>query len=528
MAILHFVQLVFQVAAFTVILVLAMLQFTYLGRLFVRRRSTGGNGRDNSTSARVELAHELERRMSGPQRHRLLHGFPLPGALPVIPPETEIQYPSFEERNAKGLLIGVLPHPFCNPRVPACGFCTLPHEAFQTVKASQVAEAVRREISSRINTDDRLNGRAVTGLYFGGGTANLTPPDDFRRLCRLLSASFDLTQAEVTLEGIPVMFLNRDGVLLNILEQDIPSQRVRLSMGIQTFDEERLKSMGRQSFGDATTFAEVVSAAQSRKWGTSADLLYNLPNQTRAEMQFDLQRAIDLGLDQICLYHLVLFRGLGTPWARDSRCLSGLPSNLEAVENWLTMRETLLQSGYTQTSLTNFERSDVQQSTRHYIYEECGYSLLDYQILGFGPGGISFSMNQDFSRGIKTVNPESSSEYLASVERGDRIWNRYFDYDIADLKVLSLTRTLAALRIPNEDYWLAFGKSVQRDFREELALLLKKGLVSQEGPDFVPTPKGMFYADSIAGVFAHRRLRELRSSNANALSELNSNERFHM
>ena len=54
----------------------------------------------------------------------------------------------------------------------------------------------------------------------------------------------------------------------------------------------------------------------------SADLLFNLPGQFLSDVKDDVSQAVNLGLDQICLYHLVLFRGIAASWARDAfpRC----------------------------------------------------------------------------------------------------------------------------------------------------------------------------------------------------------------
>lgn len=464
------------------------------------------------------LSSDLARRMQGPQRHRLLHGFPLAGALPKVAPDAVIDLPEIKNNGQRELLVGVLPHPFCNPRVPACGFCTFPHEAFRSDRASMVSEAVCREITSRANSDEQLTGRNVKGLYFGGGTANLTPPDDFRRLCRLLDSTFNLSQAEITLEGIPAMFLARQGALLDILQHDVASTRIRFSMGIQTFDDARLKAMGRQAFGDATTFSEVVRAAHARKWAVSADLLFNLPNQTLAEMQADVKRAIDLGLDQICLYHLVLFKGLGTPWAHDEGMVAGLPENEVAAENWRVLRDQLLKAGFLQRSLTNFERESAFRSKRRYLYEECGFNAEQYEMAGFGPGGISFRANDAFTHGVKTVNPESSQDYVEAVDRPGRTWDRYFVYDLPDLKVFHLTRRLAATSISMPDYMLTFNKKMEEDFGPELEVLVEQGLVEIYAGTIMPTTRGEFYADSIAGMLAFCRLRQLRSK-ARAVSD---------
>ena len=457
------------------------------------------------------LSHELTRRMQGPQRHRLLHGYPLSGALPRVAPRKWVQLPTIVSTRPRPLLVGVLPHAFCNPRVPACGFCTFPHEAFRADRVARMVRGVCSEIEWQVRTSPELQQRTVTGLYFGGGTANLTPPEDFQRLCQALAKTFDLGEAEITLEGIPSMFLSRKRSLLTILGEDLPSPRIRLSMGIQTFDTERLAAMGRLSFGSAKTFAGVVLAAHGRQWTVSADLLINLPNQTLSEMESDVAQAIDLGLDQICLYHLVLFRGLGTPWSRDHLLMSGLSSNEVASENWLVLRQRLLDAGYVQTTLTNFEREQVHHQGAPFLYENCSFQPQRFDMLGFGPGSISFRADDGFTCGVKTVNPESSADYLSAIEEPFRIWDRYFPYKTDDLRVFYLTRRLAALDIVLSDYLQTFGIDCRRDFADELQLLEQQGLISIDRDRIRPTLRGMFYADSVAGLLAYRRLRDLRA-----------------
>ncbi len=103
---------------------------------------------------------------------------------------------------------------------------------------------VVREIELTLRARPDLAGRRIAGLYFGGGTANLSPPEPFRKLCRALARAFDLSAAEVTLEGVPAAFLNRTPLLVDILREELPARHFRLSMGIQTFDEARLETDG--------------------------------------------------------------------------------------------------------------------------------------------------------------------------------------------------------------------------------------------------------------------------------------------
>src|SRR5436305_14528902 len=80
----------------------------------------------------------LRQRMRGPQRHRLLHGYPLAAALP----HRSAAHPADDVRPAcdggRHLLVGVLPHPFCNPAIKGRGFCTFPHPAAHPDRAAEL------------------------------------------------------------------------------------------------------------------------------------------------------------------------------------------------------------------------------------------------------------------------------------------------------------------------------------------------------------------------------------------------------
>jgi coproporphyrinogen III oxidase-like Fe-S oxidoreductase len=448
---------------------------------------------------------ELQRLMRRPQRHRLLHGYPLAAAMPRIaedrPRDTIL--PEFDPR--RGLLVGVLPHPFCNPAVTGCGFCTFPHEAFTSRKAAEVIDRVVREIEQTLQVRPGLAGRSIAGLYFGGGTANLSPPESFRRLCRALAGAFDVSTAEVTLEGVPAAFLNRRPLLVDILREELPARHFRLSMGIQTFDPDRLKQMGRLGFGDAGTFREVVELGHSLGFAVSGDLLFNLPAQSLAAMKHDVRRAVDIGLDHLGLYHLVMFEGLGTPWSQDPALVDSLPANAEAAGNWLELRGLLLGLGFYQTTLTNFERAEFHGHDRRFVYEELSFRPERYDMIGFGPTGISYA--DAGGSAVKVINPDGAAEYMAAVDRGQPAWDRAFGYGPRDLRVFHLTRRLAALRIERPFYRSYFGSDPLDDFPREFEALREEGLVQVTDRWIRPTNLGMFYADSIAALLASRRFR---------------------
>ncbi|MBI4514830.1 MAG: hypothetical protein HY699_03315 [Deltaproteobacteria bacterium] len=143
----------------------------------------------------------------------------------------------------RGLVVGVLPHPFCNPSVKGCGFCTSPHEGYSEPKAMAVTAAVTEEIEKFFADHADLSGHRVEALYFGGGTANVTPVAAFRPLCHALAGSLDLSGAEVTLEGVPAYFLDGGEERLDVLREQLVPQCFRVSMGIETFDKKQIRRM---------------------------------------------------------------------------------------------------------------------------------------------------------------------------------------------------------------------------------------------------------------------------------------------
>src|SRR5262249_2036538 len=134
-----------------------------------------------------------------------------------------------------------------------------------------------------------------------------------------------------------------------------------------------------------------------------------------------------------------------------------------------------------------------------------------FDMLAFGPSAISFAGDNELSSARKILNPDGAAAYRAAVASGDPVWDRYFIYDPRDLRVFYLTRRLAALTIDRLAYRAMFAADAFEHFPRELEAIAAEFLVDI-GPEFIrPTPRGMFYADSIASLFAWRRTRSLSS-----------------
>ena len=122
---------------------------------------TARNGCGLTDSSKLR---ELRRRMAKPQRHRLLHGYPLAAAMPSADDRERLDMFHVHPTSGRGLLIGVLPHPCCNAALDGCGFCTFPHEPYRARKVASIVDHVVREIQTRVGVEPSLRYVVVWGM----------------------------------------------------------------------------------------------------------------------------------------------------------------------------------------------------------------------------------------------------------------------------------------------------------------------------------------------------------------------------
>jgi len=429
---------------------------------------------------------ELTRRMARPQRHRLLQGYPM---APLMRASARPRLEHLDLDPGRPMIVGVLPHNFCNPRVRGCGFCTFPHEKLSRGLMRESLARVDAEIAA---TPLLLRDRLIEAIYFGGGTANLTPADDLSALFTRLSTVYSRSRgAELTLEGVPKYFLLHDEAQLDVLSE-VPFGHRRLSMGVQTFSAEWLHRMGRDAFGDRAELEQLVASAHRRGFTISGDFLFNLPGAPLELALSDMRAAIAIELDQICAYNLVLTAELDTEWARDPELVAAMPDPANALATWLAVRETLLDAGYVQTTLTNFERAP------RFVYERASFDPARRDGIGYGPGAISTFTARDGLRATKWINATTSAPATR------------FDYSPKDLRLLHLTRNLARMAIDCASYERCFGVHPLADFSPQFEVLEAARLVVVGDDTIALTPEGMFYADAVTGLLAHQQVGHLR------------------
>jgi coproporphyrinogen III oxidase-like Fe-S oxidoreductase len=174
------------------------------------------------------------------------------------------------------------------------------------------------------------------------------------------------------------------------------------------------------------------------------------------------------------------------------------------------VRAALLEAGYTQTTLTNFERPGA----RPFRYERLSFAPHTCDALGFGPGALSGLNFGGAERALKWLNQPRSADYLGC---GAGKVARLFLYEPHEEALMQLTRGLALLEQPTGEGPLAAHLHL---FAPELDLLDEAGLVERPPGALRLTERGMFFADSVAGLLAARAVVYRRAAGLNEPAEL--------
>lgn len=267
--------------------------------------------------------------------------------------------------------------PFCETKCPYCDFNT--YAAIEPLMPSYVA-ALHREIAL---WGDLLGMPEVHTVFFGGGTPSYLPSDDIGRTMERIRSSFDLSpDVEVTLEANPGDF--SEDKLASYLNCGIN----RLSIGVQSFDDGLLKTLGRRH--NAADAADAYNQAADAGFDNiSIDLMYGLPYQSIDQWKDTLSRTLELMPPHISMYCLTLEGG--TPMERwTEQGVMPEPDADLAADMYLMAQDEMHKAGYTHYEISNWAQRG-RRSRHNLTYWR------NEPYLGVGPGAHSYIRGHRFS-----------------------------------------------------------------------------------------------------------------------------------
>ena len=292
--------------------------------------------------------------------------------------------------------------PFCAAKCAYCDFYSLPRsEEKMDLYAAALCGDLRRFAPQAAD-------HTVDTVYFGGGTPSYLGAQRLIAVLDTVKSCFRLdSSAEITLEANPDS-AGDAGSLSRLRAAGFN----RISLGVQSSDDEMLKRIGR-----IHTWAQVpqtVTAIRAAGFDNlSVDLIYGLPGQTMAQWQKTLADAVALSPEHISAYGLKLEPG--TPLWRQRDVLT-FPDDDQQAEMYLWAVTFLQQNGYFQYEISNFSRPG--KASRHNLKY---WRLEEYA--GFGPGahsdfgGVRYAIARDLDGYIAGTAALSERTEITPAER---------------------------------------------------------------------------------------------------------------
>lgn len=358
---------------------------------------------------------------------------------------------NYENTGSLGIYVHI---PFCKQ---ICSFCPYCKELYSAEKLDRYIDHLIQEI--RIVTRDQKRKKAVTSVYFGGGTPALAA-DRIGEIIAELKRHFIIT------EGIGVE-LHPDNVRRDILLRLKNAGVTKISIGIQSFGEKFSKVLGRKC-PDIDTISAALKSVEFET--VSMDFIFALPEQTFGDLKRDIDLAFANGANHIAVYPFIDFTftksNVPTMNSKDKRQL------LDNITDYCAKKRYRRDSIWT---FSNDKRARYSSMTRD-------------NFLGFGCSATTLLKDQF------KINTFSVDEYVKRVKRGRLPSALTIKFTERQRMIYYLFWTAYSTEVSAAAFKRFFGKSLEKEFGFELALARRLGfIIKKKGGTYKMTKKGAFY-----------------------------------
>ncbi len=364
--------------------------------------------------------------------------------------------------------------PWCIRKCPYCDFNS--HQVKGDVPEQAYVEALVTDLELALPD---VWGRRIHSIFFGGGTPSLFSAAAIGTLVSAFRARLPLAaDCEISLEANPGTFEAEK--FRGYREAGVN----RLSIGIQSFNPEHLKALGR--IHDDKEARRAIEIAKRSFENINLDLMYALPGQTPDEARADVQAALEAGTAHLSFYHLTI-----EPNTLFHRHPPKLPEDDTAAAMQDAIGTALAEGGY-----VHYETSAWARPGR-----ECRHNLNYWRFgdyLGIGAGAhskLSFP-----GRVVRAVRWKQPKEYLRRVAEGRPVQESH-DVQRADLVFEFM---MNALRLPEG---FPVGSFVERTglqiaaAEKPLTQAERRGLIVRDHERIRPTDLGQRFLNDLLQLF---------------------------
>ncbi|MDD2180815.1 MAG: radical SAM family heme chaperone HemW [Bacilli bacterium] len=268
--------------------------------------------------------------------------------------------------------------PFCTTICSYCDFCKI---FYNKKYVNDYLNSLNKEINAYYKHD------IIKTIYIGGGTPSSLSIDELRKLLNIIKIFKLAKDFEFTVE------LNIEHITKELLELLYKNKVNRISIGVQTFNQEHLKFLNR-NHNKEEVIKKINLAKKVGFNNINIDLIYAIPNQTKEELVDDINSFFKLDVNHISTYSLII-----EPRTKlYIKKVNNIDETLD-YEMYELINERLTKKGYNHYELSNYSKPDFE--SKHNLQY---WNNLEYY--GFGAGASGYIND------LRYTNTSSITKYI--------------------------------------------------------------------------------------------------------------------
>lgn len=367
-------------------------------------------------------------------------------------------------------MAGIYIHiPFCASRCIYCGFYSTTMLEWRQRYVDAVCQEGRRK-------KEEVRGEKIDTIYLGGGTPSQLTGEQLQQLFEAVYIYNKVAEnAEITIE------CNPDDITVEYAATLAQLPINRVSMGAQTFDNERLRFLHRRHTAEQVPLA-VKRLRDTGIQNISVDLMYGFPHETLADWEHDIETALALDVEHLSAYCLMIEEG--TPLyqlrIKNLELREAFPSEELERQMYELLIDRLTAAGYEHYEISNFAKRGFRSRHNSSYWQDVPY-------IGLGAAAHSYDGKS------RSWNVSDIRQYMDAIEKGEIPCER----ETLDDNTHYNDRITVALRT-REGLDLHTLSAQYRTYCErEAQRFINDGLLALDGSHLHLTRKGLFVSDYI-------------------------------
>jgi oxygen-independent coproporphyrinogen-3 oxidase len=365
--------------------------------------------------------------------------------------------------------------PWCVRKCPYCDFNS--HESKESLPETLYVNALMHDLDNHLHQVDK---RPIISIFFGGGTPSLFSAHAIERILESVAKRLPLSSdIEITLEANP-------GTIDYVRFRDFRAAGInRLSLGIQSLQDDKLKTLGR--IHDRENAIRAITRAKEAGFTNfNLDLMYGLPHQSIPDALHDIEKALSFEPTHLSWYQLTI-----EPNTLFYHQTPPLPAEDSIWEMQLAGQQKLKDSGYGQ-----YEVSAYSQSGKECLHNRNYWEFGDY--LGIGAGAHSKLTDRERGNAVRFAQVKHPKDYLDAAKRQQFSILTISDDDLIFefmLNALRLTEGFPAALFSERT-----GLPLEQ-IERSLAQARKKGLLVNDTERILPSEMGKKFLNNLMMLF---------------------------